>query len=128
MPQNKTLIFIVLSLFLIKLPCFSQNNTNLNKDLGVFTVTAYCSCVKCCGKWSKYNKTASGDTPKQGITIAAPRNIPFKTKLLIENVGIRTVQDRLAKKYDSRIDVYFTNHNDALTFGKKQLKVKIVNN
>lgn len=119
--KNKLLL---LSSFCLSLSCFGTEIKQNNKDLGIFTVTAYCSCVKCCGKWSKYNKTASGHTPKQGITIAAPRNIPFKTKLLIENVGIRTVQDRLAKKYDSRIDVYFTNHAHALQFGIKKLKVK----
>ena len=90
-----------------------------------YTVTAYCSCEKCCGKWSKYNKTANGQTPKQGVTCAASRKIPFGTRLNIQGVGVRIVQDRLAKKYDNRIDIYFSNHNDALKFGKKELKVFI---
>jgi 3D (Asp-Asp-Asp) domain-containing protein len=91
-----------------------------------YTVTAYCSCEKCCGKWSAVNKTADGHTPREGITIAAPRSIPFGTKLHIEGVGVRTVQDRLSPKYDNRIDVYFSDHNRALQFGKKTLKVKKV--
>lgn len=90
-----------------------------------YTVTAYCSCEKCCGKWSNYNKTADGHTPKQGVTCAASRAIPFGTRLKIEGVGTRIVQDRLAVRYDSRIDIYFTNHTDALKFGKKKLKVTI---
>ncbi len=128
--------FIILCVFLPIHLVFGQistNNTNLNTFLYgktnnslVFTVTAYCSCVKCCGKWAKYNKTADNHTPKQGITCAAARNIPFGTKLFIEGVGERIVQDRLAKKYDARIDIYFTNHGEALQFGKKQLKVKVV--
>lgn len=96
-----------------------------------YVVTAYCNnhglgCVTCNGKWAKYNKTADGHTPKQGITCAASRNIPFGTKIAIEGVGTRIVQDRLALKYDNRIDVYFNSHKDALKFGKKQLKVKIL--
>lgn len=92
-----------------------------------YTVTAYCGCEKCCGKWSKFRKTANGQTPKQGVTCAASRSIPFGTKLKIEGVGTRVVQDRLALRYDkTRIDVYFDSHSEALKFGKKQLKVTII--
>lgn len=88
-----------------------------------YTVTAYCGCEKCCGKWAKAHKTADGHTPKQGVTCAASRSIPFGTQLNIAGVGVRTVQDRLATKYDSRIDIYFDNHLDALRFGKRTLTV-----
>lgn len=57
------------------------------------------------------------------MTAAAPRRIPFDTKLQIEGLGVRVVQDRLAKKYDSRIDIYFSSHKKALQFGKRQLSV-----
>lgn len=89
----------------------------------VYTVTAYCACKKCCGPNAK-GITASGKSVKEGVTIAAPRSIPFGTKLFIEGVGIRIVQDRLAKRYDDRIDVFIADHNRALNFGKKTLKVK----
>lgn len=88
-----------------------------------FTVTTYCGCPKCCGKWSTTHKTADGHTPIEGTTCAASRSIPFGTKLHIEGVGDRIVQDRLAKRYDDRIDIYFNNHNKAIQFGKKKLKV-----
>lgn len=113
---------LILGIFGLILPCFSQISTNN----AIFTVTAYCKCEKCCGKWAKYGKTADGNTPKQGITCAASRSIPFGTQIHIENVGIRTVQDRLATKYDHRIDVYFDSHKDALKFGKKQLKIQFL--
>ena len=90
------------------------------------TVTAYCGCAKCCGKWAKAHKTADGHTPEQGVTCAASRAIPFGTRLDIEGVGVRTVQDRLATKYDSRVDVYFDKHQDALEFGRKECRVKIL--
>lgn len=92
-----------------------------------YTVTAYCSCKKCCGKWyvpEGKQKTASGAKPTEGVTIAASRKIPFGTKLNIEGVGVRTVQDRLAPRFDNRIDVYFADHERARKFGKKTLLVK----
>ena len=88
-----------------------------------FTVTAYCRCETCTGKWAKYGKTANGQTPVEGVTAAAPRRIPFGTILKIEGLGTRVVQDRLSKKYDSRIDIYFSSHKKALQFGKQQLSV-----
>lgn len=85
-----------------------------------YFVTAYCSCVKCCGRWSAGRRTASGEVPKAGVTIAAPRRIPFGTRLWIEGLGWRVVQDRLAKRYDNRIDVFVNNHHAALAFGKQR--------
>lgn len=87
-----------------------------------YEVTAYCACVKCCGKWSG-GPTASGRLPVEGVTIAAPRAIPFGTWLNIEGVGLRRVDDRLARKYDHRIDVFFADHQRALKFGKRTLRV-----
>lgn len=123
--------FLLFILILGQLSLFSGINTNksnfstilpISEKGQIYTVTAYCACEKCCGKWSKYNKTANGQTPKQGITCAAPRNIKFNTRLNIQSLGIRVVQDRLAKKYDNRIDIYFSNHKEALKFGKKEIK------
>ena len=84
-----------------------------------YEITAYCACKKCCGKWSG-GPTASGVKPVEGVTVAAPRSIPFHTKIHIEGVGNRVVHDRLAKKYDHRIDVYFASHDAALKFGKQK--------
>ena len=89
-------------------------------------VTAYCSCQICCGP-NASNITASGNKPRQGITVAAPRSIPFGTKLYIPSIGWRTVEDRLAKKYDNRVDVYYKSHKEAKRFGKKQLTITIKN-
>ena len=91
-------------------------------------VTGYCNegkggCKICNGKWAGLNKTASGKPPKPGVTIAASRKIPFNTIVNIPGVGKRVVQDRLSKKFDNRIDVFFGSHKEALNFGKKKLLV-----
>jgi 3D (Asp-Asp-Asp) domain-containing protein len=120
--KNKTNIFVLFCCFLPVLAYSEQFSQLPNNQI----VTAYCGCEKCCGKWAKYNKTADGHIPKEGVTCAASRKIKFGTKLKIEGVGIRIVQDRLAIKYDNRIDIYFSSHKRALEFGKKKLKVEII--
>ena len=61
--------------------------------------------------------------PVAGVTIAAPRAIKFGTVLHIEGVGDRIVEDRLAKRFDNRIDVFFATHAEAKRFGIRKLQV-----
>ena len=86
-------------------------------------VTAYCACQICCGKHAT-GLTADGHVPRQGITVAASRSLPFGTRLVI-NGHTYTVQDRLALAYDSRVDIYFKRHRDAKKFGQQTLTVAI---
>lgn len=87
------------------------------------TVTSYCACKICCGENAK-GITASGKRVKTGM-IAASRSIPFGTRIRIEG-KIYTVEDRLAKRYDDRIDVYYESHEEAKKFGKKVIQVEII--
>ena len=89
------------------------------------TVTAYCPCAICCGVMGGTGITASGKPARQGVTVAASRKIPMGTRVRIEGVGVRVVQDRLAPRYDDRVDVFFTRHEDAVRFGKKTLAVRV---
>ena len=85
-------------------------------SLGVFKLTAYCACEKCCGKTDGI--TASGVKAVEGVTIAADTTIlPFDTKIVIDDVGERIVQDIGGAIKGNRIDVYFDTHQDALDFG-----------
>lgn len=86
--------------------------------------TAYCACSICCGPKAK-GLTASGAKPRQGVTVAASRSIPLGTRIYIESVGWRVVQDRLRRDYDSRVDLYMRSHKMAKRFGLKRLKVTI---
>ena len=87
------------------------------------TVTAYCACKICCGPKAR-GITAAGTRPVQGRTVAASRTIPLGTRIHIEGIGWRTVEDRLAKRFDGRVDVYFASHDAAKKFGKQQLKIE----
>jgi 3D (Asp-Asp-Asp) domain-containing protein len=44
----------------------------------------------------------------------------------IEGVGRRIVQDRLAPERDNSFDVFMPRHADAKKFGKRKLKVRII--
>lgn len=93
-------------------------------SLGTYKITAYCACAKCCGKTNGI--TASGTKVQAGRTIAAPKNFPFGTKLMI-NGHIYTVEDRGGAIQGNRIDIYFNTHEEALQWGVKYLEVFKVN-
>ena len=90
-----------------------------------YTITAYCPCVKCCGKTNGI--TASGVKAVQGVTVATDKSIPFGTKIYIDGVGERIVQDRGGAIKGNKIDLYFDTHQEALSFGRQTRKVTILN-
>lgn len=93
--------------------------------LGKFTLTAYCNCKKCCGKWSG-GPTASGKMPKAGRTIAVdPKVIPLGSKVII-NGKTYTAEDTGSKIKKKKIDIYFDSHSEAEKFGKQTAKVYLV--
>ena len=88
-------------------------------------ITAYCPCVKCCGKTDGI--TASGVKATEGVTVAMNKSIPFGTKVYIDGVGERIVQDRGSSIKGNRIDLFFADHQTALNFGKRTKEVTILN-
>ena len=88
-------------------------------------ITAYCHCAKCCGKTDGI--TASGDKATEGVTIAMDKSMPFGTKIYIDGVGERIVQDRGGAIKGNRIDLYFDSHQEALNFGRQTKQVTILN-
>lgn len=89
-------------------------------SLGVYKITAYCGCAKCCSKTDGI--TASGTHVIAGRTIAAPKEIPFGTKLMI-NGHVYTVEDRGGAIKGNRIDIYFETHEEATKFGVQHIEV-----
>ncbi|MEK4970687.1 3D domain-containing protein [Cytobacillus sp. FSL R7-0696] len=94
-----------------------------------FEATAYTAGVESTGKSVGdigYGITASGKRVREGRTVACPKNLPFGTTLLIENVGERVCEDRGGDIKEGRLDIYFEDENKALLFGRRVLHVKIV--
>lgn len=90
---------------------------------GVYKVTAYCSCSKCCGK--RTGRTASGTKATAGRTVAASSKFAFGTKLKI-NGKTYVVEDRGGAVKGNKIDVYMSSHSAALRWGVRYLPVEVV--
>ena len=104
---------------------------------GTYTLTAYCSCEKCCGYWATIRPldangnpivyTSTGEIAKAGTTIAVdPRVIPYGSEVKI-NDHIYIAQDTGGAIKGNRIDVYFDSHQAALEFGCQNAEVFLRN-
>lgn len=89
------------------------------KYLGQYTIYAYCPCAKCCGKTNGI--TASGTIATEGRTVAS--TLPFGTKLYIDGIGERIVEDRGGAIQGNKLDLFMSDHNSALQFGVRKLDV-----
>jgi len=90
---------------------------------GVYKITAYCSCAKCCGKTNGI--TASGARATANHTIATPSTFKFGTKVLI-NGTTYTVEDRGGAIQGNRIDIYMNSHAEAIAWGVRYLYVEVL--
>lgn len=105
-------------------------------SLGEFKLTAYCSCEKCCGKWSKNRPVdeegneivigASGEVLEAGISIAVDKKvIPYGSTVLI-NGQEYIAHDCGGAIKQNRIDVYHDDHKEALKFGVQYAEVFVL--
>lgn len=83
--------------------------------------TAYCPCVKCCGK--NDGITATGTKATEGRTIAAdPDILPYGTEILC-GMGDFVVEDCGGAIKGNRIDFFFETHEEALKFGRQEFTI-----
>lgn len=101
-----------------------SRTTGISGQSGVYKVTAYCACMKCCGKTNGI--TASGVKATANHTIAAPRTFAFGTKVVIDGVTY-TVEDRGGAIQGNRIDIYMNSHSEALKWGVRYVEVEVLN-
>ena len=112
----------------------------------VLRVTGYCNCGKCCGwrnKWlffgepvysygkmkgspKKVGLTASGKVAAKGTIAADPSVFPFGTKMTIPGYGLGIVQDIGGSVKGTHIDIWFPSHKEAVAWGTRKVKVKVV--
>ena len=103
---------------------YSRTSTGISGQSGVYKVTAYCSCMQCCGKTNGI--TASGAKATANHTIAAPSTFAFGTKVVINGVTY-TVEDRGGAIQGNRIDIYMNSHAEALQWGVRYVNVEVLN-
>lgn len=108
-----------------------KTNTRQEEEWMYFTLTAYTNGPESTGKRpgdKGYAITASGKRTSEGRTIAAdPRVLPMGTKVYIEGVGERIVEDTGSAIKGHKIDVFIEDLDQALEFGRKSnIRVKII--
>lgn len=103
------------------------------QSLGIFIVTAYCPCEKCCGVWSAQHpsrigtdfvqKTKSGTIPTEGRTIGVdPDVIPLGTVVVIGGHPFQA-EDTGALVKGRVVDIFFDSHEEACEWGAKYLEI-----
>lgn len=97
-------------------------NARPGESLGIFRITAYCPCSRCCGRYAN-GITASGTVATEGRTIAVdPAKIPYGTKLVI-NGHIYVAEDCGSGVNGNHIDLFMSSHERALQWGLQHLEV-----
>lgn len=117
-------IILILISFIRPVPLSTIENASIVESMKM-EVTAYCGCEKCCGSYAD-GITANGYKLQNGNkVIAAPKNIPFGTKIYVPGYGLATVEDRGGSIKGNRLDVYFQTHKEALEWGRQKLVVEV---
>ena len=69
--------------------------------------------------------TASTKMPQAGRTVALPRRFPLGS--IVEIDGHRFVgEDRTARRFDGRFDIFVDSRVTAINWGKQTLQVKVI--
>ncbi len=100
------------------------------------SASAYDLSYESCGKYPgdpHYGITASGMKAQYGVVAVDPRVIPLGTKLYIEAVdgswtyGYCVAGDTGSGIRGNRVDLFYNSRAEALSFGRRQAKVYILN-
>lgn len=94
-----------------------------------FLTTAYCPCEKCCGKTDGIS--ASNKKCVANHTIAAGNKYPLGTVMYIPELsntqsgGWYEVEDRGGAISNSRLDIFFNTHEEAIQYGVKNVEAYV---
>lgn len=111
----------------------SKTNVTPGESLGVYEITAYCSCASCCGDKPESERgiTSTGRKAQANHTVAVNTElIPYDTVLIIngktyvaEDTGGAMYEKNDDGSYKKIIDVYFDDHQEARNFGRQSAEV-----
>ena len=93
---------------------------------GEYTIVAYCTeqYPHICGG---NPTTKSGEPVTPGVTVAAdPDVLPLGTRIYIDGIGERVVQDTGGAIKGHKIDLAVESHQEAVEFGCKTAKIYIL--
>lgn len=113
----------------------SRGNTSYRKVV-TMTATAYDLSFESCGKYpgdKYYGLTASGTKVRPGVVAVDPKVIPLGTKLYVKSLdgtkdyGFAVAEDTGGAIKGNKIDLFFPDSNDVYKFGRRKVKVYILN-
>ena len=78
------------------------------------------------GRPKVVGRTVRGTATKKGTVAADPKVFPFGTRLAIPGYGTGVVEDVGGAIKGRHIDVWFSTHEAALRWGRRELAVKPV--
>lgn len=101
-----------------------SRGSNSGKVL-TMVATGYDGCYECNKPY--YGQPSYIGLPlRRGIVAVDPHVIPMGTRLYVEGYGEAIAADQGNAIKGNRIDLYFDTHQQALNFGKKTVKVTIL--
>lgn len=97
-------------------------------SMGVFTITAYCSCSRCCGKFADNRPNgivygASGEKLVADYSIAVDVDLIPYGEVIIINDREYIAHDCGGAIQGNRIDIYMESHEKALQWGVQNLEI-----
>ena len=113
----------------------SRGNTRYRNAM-VMTATAYDLSFESTGKNQGdryYGLTASGTKVRPGVVAVDPRIIPLGTRLYVQSLdktkdyGFAIAEDTGGAIKGKKIDLFFESSNDVYNFGRRKVKVYILN-
>lgn len=93
----------------------------------LMVATGYCPCKLCCGEWAN-GLTYTGDKAGRGSVAIDPeaRILKLGQKLYIEGYGYGVANDIGGAIKGWEIDLCFDTHQEALEWGRKLVKVYVL--
>lgn len=90
--------------------------------IGACTVTAYCPCAECCGRWAD-GVTASGVPAGPGIVAVDPDVIPLGSTVIVDGQRYLAADTGVTGNH---ADICVTDHRAAEAFGVQATEVWIL--
>lgn len=87
--------------------------------------TAYCTCVKCCGKYADGVTSIGRDAEKTMGVAIDPKFFNYGDWFYIPKVGLRVADDTGSMK-SRHIDIRMSSHQEALVYGVKKIYVVVL--
>ena len=104
--------------------------------LGEFSLTAYCPCEKCCGKYGVNRPTdengdlivygSYGHRLEAGVSIATDPNVIMYNQDVYINGSVYKAHDTGGNIKGNQIGIYMTDHDEAVEFGVQYADVYLI--